>query len=125
DNLPIEPMYQYPVGNIIAVALAGYSTRKVNYEETPSSWSVFWDKIFRKKRYKIPNLPSILINSLTINSRQKQESTKSKVSLYFELDLQGVGFLENNKWKNIQNKGYKQTQEYLKALEEKDKFWLN
>lgn len=125
DNLPIEPMYEYPVGDIIAIALAGFETRKVNYEETPSSWSVFWDKIFKKKKFKIPSLASILINSLTINSRQKQENTKSKVSLYFELDLKGVGFLDNKKWKSIQNKGYKQTQEYLEALEKKEKFWTN
>jgi predicted acylesterase/phospholipase RssA/CRP-like cAMP-binding protein len=125
DNLPIEPMYEYPVGNIIAVALSGFPSRKVNYQETPSSWSIFWNKIFSKKKFKIPGLASIIINSLTINSRQKQESTKSKVSLYFELDLQGVGFLDNKKWKNIQNKGFKQTNEYLESLEEKEKFWLN
>ncbi|MDF2156701.1 patatin-like phospholipase family protein [Algoriphagus sp. CAU 1675] len=124
DNLPIEPMYRYPVSKIIAVSLSGLPDRKVNYEETPSGWALFWDKLRGKKRFKIPGISSLIINSLTLNSLQKQEVTKSKVSHYFELNLKGVGFMDDKKWKQILDKGYKQTQEYLDSLPDEEQFWI-
>ncbi|MFC0263618.1 patatin-like phospholipase family protein [Fontibacter flavus] len=125
DNLPIEPMYQFPVGKIIAISLTTLTSHKVNYQESPSAWQLFWSKFSGKKKFKIPGLSSIIINSLMLNSRQKQEVTKSKVSLYFELNLKGVGFMDDRKWKGIREMGYQQTQAYLHQLDEKDKFWLN
>lgn len=124
DNLPVETMYSFPVGHIIAVALAGFTAKKVDFDETPSSWAVLWDKILNQKKYKALSLSSILFNSLTINSRQKQEGTKSKVSLYFELNLRGASFLASKNWINLRSKGHEQTAAFLDALDEKDKFWL-
>lgn len=124
DNLPIEPMYRFPVSKIIAVSLSGLPERKVNYEETPTGWSILWDKIFRKKRFKIPSVGSLIINSLTLNSLQKQEITKQKVSHYFELNLKGVGFMDDKKWKQILKKGYDQMVEYLDTLPEEERFWM-
>jgi predicted acylesterase/phospholipase RssA/CRP-like cAMP-binding protein len=123
DNLPIEPMYRYPVSKIIAISLSGLPERKVNYQDAPSGWAVLWDKLLAKKHYKIPSVGSIIINSLTLNSLQKQEITKDKVSHYFELNLKGVGFMDDKKWKQIMKKGYDQTNEYLENLAESERFW--
>ncbi|GMQ25990.1 hypothetical protein Aoki45_26720 [Algoriphagus sp. oki45] len=123
ENLPIEPMYRYPISKIIAVSLSGLIDRKVEFENTPSNWSLFWDKILGKKQYKLPNLGSLIINSLMLNSQQRQEITKSKVSHYFELSLKGVGLLDERKWKQILKKGYDQTIEYLEQLPEEERFW--
>ncbi|MGM0943887.1 MAG: patatin-like phospholipase family protein [Bacteroidota bacterium] len=123
DNLPIEPMYRYPVAKIIAVSLSGLPDRKVSYAEPPSGWTLFWDKLLGKKRFKIPGIGSLIINSLTLNSLQKQEVTKSKVSHYFELNLKGIGFMDDKKWKQIQKRGYEQTISYLENLPEKERFW--
>ncbi|TDQ17441.1 NTE family protein/lysophospholipid hydrolase [Algoriphagus boseongensis] len=123
DNLPIEPMYRYPISKIIAVSLSGLIDRKVEFESTPSNWSIFWDKFSRKSKYKLPNVGSLIINSLMLNSHQKQEVTKSKVSHYFELNLKGVGLLDESKWKEILKKGYDQTNEYLEQLPKEERFW--
>lgn len=123
DNLPIEPMYQYPVSNIIAVSLSGLGERQVNFEDAPSGWKLLWDKIRGKKRFKIPSLSSLIINALTLNSLNKQGSTKEKVSHYFELNLKGVGFMDDSKWKHIMAKGYHQTHEYLENLPVEEQFW--
>lgn len=124
DNLPIEPMYRYPVGNIIAVSLSGLPDRKVEFAESPASWTLLWDKLTGKRKYRLPGIASIMINSLTLNSLQKQEATKSKVSHYFELNLKGFGFMDDKKWKQIQQKGYNQTMDYMENLPVEDKFWL-
>ena len=124
DNLPIEPMYRYPVRHIIAISLSMLTSRQVNYTETPSGATLIWDKLTRKKRYKIPGIASLIINSLTLNSRQKQENTKEKVSLYFEMDLKGTGLLDDKKWKETIEKGYDQMKAFLSTLPVTEKFWL-
>jgi NTE family protein len=124
DNLPIEPMYRYPISKIIAVSLSGLPDRKVEYENTPGNWSLLWDKFSGKKKYRLPNVGSLIINSLMLNSHQKQEVTKSKVSHYFELNLKGVGLLDERKWKEILHKGYDQTHEYLDQLPLEEQFWV-
>ena len=124
DNLPIEPMYRYPVRHIIAISLSGLETRQVDYDETPSAVMLIWDKITGKRKYKIPGISSLIINSLTLNSRQKQENTKAKVSLYFEMDLKEVGLLDDKKWKQTVQKGYDQMKIFLEKLPDSEKFWL-
>ncbi len=124
DNLPIEPMYRYPVRHIIAISLSGLETRKVDYLETPSAGMLIWDKLTQGKKYRIPGISSLIVNSLTLNSRQKQETAKTKVSLYFEMDLKGVGLLDDKKWSYTIDKGYEQMKAFLENLPEEEKFWL-
>jgi predicted acylesterase/phospholipase RssA len=124
DNLPIEPMYRYPVRHIIAISLSSLSTRRVDYAETPTVRMLLWDKITGKRRFRVPGIASLIINSLTLNSRQRQEATKAKVSLYFEMDLKGVGLLDDKKWSYTMKKGHDQVKVYLEALPEEEKFWL-
>jgi NTE family protein len=124
DNLPIEPMYRYPVRHIIAISLSGLETRTIDYPETPSAGMLIWDKLTRRRKYKIPGISSLIINSLTLNSRQKQENTKAKVSLYFEMDLKGVGLLDDKKWSQTIEKGYEQMKSFLENLPDEEKFWL-
>ena len=85
---------------------------------------LIWDKITGKRKYKIPGISSLIINSLTLNSRQKQENTKAKVSLYFEMDLKEVGLLDDKKWKQTVQKGYDQIKIFLEKLTDSEKFWL-
>jgi len=120
DNLPIDPMYRFPVDKIYAVSLSGMQDIKTNYDDTPSSKDLLAAKFSKKRRYKIPSISSIIINSLTLNSRQLQEVTKSKVSHYLELDLKGVSFLDNKKWKGTVQKGYEQTLEWLEEIKDED-----
>ncbi|MEO5890077.1 MAG: patatin-like phospholipase family protein [Ferruginibacter sp.] len=124
DNLPIDPMYRYPVRHIIAISLSGLQNRLVDYLETPTARMLIWDKITRKRKYLIPGIGSLIMNSLTLNSRQKQENTKAKVSLYFEMDLKGVGLMDDKKWSQTIQKGYEQMKACLENLPGEEKFWL-
>jgi predicted acylesterase/phospholipase RssA len=124
DNLPVEPMYRYPVRHIIAISLSTLSARRVDYAETPTVGMLLWDRITGRRRYRVPGIASLIINSLTLNSRQRQEATKAKVSLYIEMDLKGVGLLDDKKWSYTLKKGHDLVKAYLESLPEEEKFWL-
>lgn len=123
DNLPIETMYNYPVRHIIAISLTQLKSRPVDFDETPSATNVLWGKLTGRKKYRIPGITSILVNSLTLNSRQKQEMSKSGVALYLEMELKGIGMMDDTKWKEIVQKGHDQMKEVLEKLPEEDRFW--
>ncbi len=115
DNLPVEAMYKKPVRHVIAVSLSAEEHASVDLKEVPSSWQLFWNKIRKSGNAEIPGLSSILVNSITINSRHKQEAVKPHVSLYLELDLRGYKFLDWAHWKELIDKGYEQAKHQLAA----------
>lgn len=125
DNLPIETMYKYPVRHIIAISLTQLKSQNVAFDETPSGFSLAWDKLTGEKKFRLPGITSILINSLTLNSRQKQELSKSGVALYLEMELPGISMLDDSKWKEIIQKGYDQMKESLENMSSEEKFWVN
>ncbi len=113
DNLPVEAMYKKPVRNVIAVSLSAEEHASVDLKEVPSSWQLFWNKMKRSGNADIPGLSSILVNSITINSRHKQEAVKSHVSLFIELDLRQYKFLDWKHWRELIDKGYEQAKKQL------------
>lgn len=123
DNLPVEAINKKPVRYTIAVSLSAENTAVVKLKEVPSSWKMFWDKITNSGREKLPGLSSILIDSITINSRHKQEQSRPHVSLYIELDLKEYKFLDWNHWEQIIQKGYDQTKKQLANTPEQLQFW--
>lgn len=123
DNLPIEAMHKNPVRHVIAIALSAQSPRLVDVKTVPSAWDIFLNIFTKKHRYRVPKMPALLMNSLTLNSVQKQETTKKQVSLYLEMDLRPFGLLDWAKWREVIDKGYQQTQAFLSDLAAKDRFW--
>jgi predicted acylesterase/phospholipase RssA len=125
DNLPIEAMYQKPVRHIIAISLSAQSPHLVDIETIPSAWELLLNRFTKKHRYRLPKMAALLINSLTLNSVQKQTITKSQVAIYLEMDLRSFGFLDWSKWQQLMGKGYQQTQDYLTKLPHNEHFWKN
>lgn len=123
DNLPVEPMYKKPVRHIIAVSLSAETSSPVDLKEVPSSWQLLWSKITRRSNAQLPGLSSILVNSITINSRHRQETSRPHVSLYIELNLKQFQFLDWAHWHQILLKGYEQTQQQLKEIPTDKQFW--
>jgi predicted acylesterase/phospholipase RssA/CRP-like cAMP-binding protein len=123
DNLPIEAMYQKPVGHVIAIALNAQSPHLVDIKKIPSAWEIFANKFTRKHRFRLPPMSALLINSLTLNSAQKQETTKSQVALYIEMNLRNFGFLDWSQWRPLIEQGFAQTENHLKNLSKSEQFW--
>ena len=124
DNIPIDPMYRYPVKNIIAISLFGSEPEKVDFKNVPSVWDQIKGKFAKKKRYDNPVITTVMVNSMTFNPRQREEINKSKVSLFFEINLRAVSLLDDSKWKKVVKKGHDQTKSYLDELPGEEKFWI-
>jgi predicted acylesterase/phospholipase RssA len=123
DNLPIEAMYQKPVSHVIAISLSAQSPHLVDIKTVPSARALLVNMFTKKHRYRLPKMSALLINSLTLNSVQKQAITKSQVAVYIEMDLRTFGFLDWSKWQELIEKGYQQTQEYLTKQPMTAQFW--
>ena len=123
DNLPVEAMHKKPVRHIIAVSLSAENTSLIELTKIPDSWQMFWDKIKGKNKTTLPGLSSILINSITINSRHKLEASKPGTSIFLELDLKQYKFLEWGRWQQIIEKGYEQTKQHLADTPLENQFW--
>jgi predicted acylesterase/phospholipase RssA/CRP-like cAMP-binding protein len=123
DNLPVEAMYKKPVRHIIAVSLSAEETAMFDLHEVPTSWELFWSKITNTTTHQLPGISSILVNSITINSRHRQESSKTNVSVFLDLDLKEFKFLDWNNWKQLIEKGYSQTNQKLKETKQELQFW--
>lgn len=123
DNLPVEAMYKKPVRHIIAVSLSAEAASQFDLNQLPSSWEIFWNKLTNRKTIQLPGLSSILVNSITINSRHRQENSRPHVSFYIELDLKEFQFLDWANWQQILQKGYEQTQMQLKNTAVEMQFW--
>jgi NTE family protein len=125
DNVPIGPMYDYPVGQIISVVLSKHIEKELDIDEIPGSWTLLRDRFLPgKKKYHLPGIASILMNSLILNSHNRLEEYKEDISIYLELDLKGVGMLDDSKWKEMIEKGYVQMKAKLDSITEEDRFWV-
>ena len=123
DNLPIDAMGVKPVSHIVAISLSSTNTRDILATEVPSGQRIVWNKLSGGKRTHLPGMTSILINSLTLSSRQRQEVNKDRAAFYMELDLKGFGFLDWSKWKELIAKGHELTKAELDAIGDSEKFW--
>jgi predicted acylesterase/phospholipase RssA/CRP-like cAMP-binding protein len=123
DNLPIEAMSGRPVRHVIAIALSAQPPRLVDIKTVPSAWEIFLNIFTKKHRYRLPKMPSLLMNSLTLNSVQRQETAKKQVSIYLEMDLRGYGLLDWAKWREVIDQGYQQTQAFLSNMPKAEQFW--
>lgn len=124
ENIPIDPMYRYPIKHIIAVSLTGSEPEKIDLNNLPSVWDQIKGKFKKKTPQDNPVATTVMLNSMTFNPRQREEINKSKVSLYFEINLRAVSLLNDANWKRVVKKGNDQTKSYLEELPVEEKFWI-
>jgi hypothetical protein len=117
-------MYRYPIKHIIAVSLTGSEPEKIDLNNLPSVWDQIKGKFKKKTPQDNPVATTVMLNSMTFNPRQREEINKSKVSLYFEINLRAVSLLNDANWKRVVKKGNDQTKSYLEELPLEEKFWL-
>ena len=123
DNLPILAMLRRPVGRVVAVSLSTHAPRFHDLTELPSGWQLFWDQLTRRRKFGLPSLPTLLANSLVLNSKHQLAATIGEADLLVRVDLQGFGLLDWARWQQTRQTGYEQTCAQLATLSPEEKFW--
>ena len=119
NNFPTDVMATTGAGRIIGVDLSRQRTR--TYEqllEVPSPLALLIDRFrpFKKRKYKLPGLGAILMETTILYSTSRQAVARQSVDIYINPDLARIGLLEWKAFDRIVDIGYRQTLEVLASI---------
>jgi NTE family protein len=118
NNFPVDVMRQQRgVGSVIGVDLSNHKSRRIEFDEMPSAWALLRDRLRPRKqrRYKLPSLANLLINTTVLYSASRQKEAKALTDLYFNPPLDRVGMLDWTKFDSVVEQGYQHALETLRA----------
>jgi NTE family protein len=118
NNFPVDVMRsQRGVGTVIGIDLNARQPLKVDLDELPSHWALFidWWRRPRRRRYRLPSLPTYLMTVMVLNSLSHSRQSKAQTDLYFNPPLVGVGLLQWKRFDRIVRLGYDHAQTVLKT----------
>lgn len=124
NNYPADVMRgMRGVGKVIGVDLSARSVRRLEFDEMPSTWQVFFDrwKPRKKRRYRVPSLVSYLLNVSILYSVSRQDEARKQTDLYFNPPLSQFGFLQWSRFSAIVKGGDAHAREVLGALSPAEK----
>jgi len=103
------------VGTVIGVDLSSRIARSIEFAEMPSTWALLRDKLRRRqhRRYKLPSLPNLLLNTTILYSVSRQKQAKALTDVYFNPPLDRVGMLDWSKYDVVVRQGYEHALEVL------------
>ena len=118
NNFPADVMRRMRgVGTVIGVDLNPVKARRIEVEEMPSGWSLLLDRLRprKRRRYRLPSLPVLLINSTVLYSLSRQRQARALTDLYFNPPLDRVGMLDWTRFDQVVKQGYEHAQQVLDA----------
>lgn len=110
NNFPVDVMRKLRgVGKVIGVDLDASKQRHIEFDEIPGVWTLLRDRLRprKKRRYKLPSLPTLLINTTILYSLSRQKQAKALTDVYFNPPLDRVGMLDWSKYDQVVKQGYK------------------
>lgn len=113
ENLPIDSMDAFPVGKKIAVTLHSTKKYELGYEVVPESWQYLKDKYLGKKKYKVPSISNIIMESLVLASYAKYGELTEKADLHLHPPIHKIGILDWNAFDEMIKIGSEYTDQSL------------
>lgn len=122
NNFPADIMLKNRVKYVIGVDFAIEKERILNIKEMPSAFSLFLDKFRpkKKRRFRLPGLMSIVLNSTMMYSISRRRITKELLDLHFNPDVTRFGLLDWKSYDKIVEMGYVNAKETLSSLSDLD-----
>jgi len=109
NNFPVDVMRQQRgVATVIGVDLSNRKARRIEFDEMPGTWTLLRDRLRPRKsrRFKLPSLPNLLINTTILYSMSRQKQAKALTDLYFNPPLDRIGMLDWSKYALVVAQGY-------------------
>jgi NTE family protein len=123
NNFPADVMNRLGVGKVIGVDLVLDKPRKLNLTEMPGPNALLRDQ-FRPKRhrkYRLPSLVSIMLNTTLLYSSARRTETKRFLDLYFNPDVSRYGLLNWAAFDQIVEVGYEHARQVLADLSDEER----
>jgi predicted acylesterase/phospholipase RssA len=116
NNLPVDIMLRKPVGQVIAVDVSFQGTRKVDFEETPSSWAVLRSRWLPfRERYRVPSLTTLILRATEIGTLVQSRQRGSAADLLITPDVRQFRMTDVKAFDAIVQRGYEAGRETLTA----------
>jgi NTE family protein len=118
NNFPADVMSRSKAGKVIGVDLNIDKPRKLNMEQVPGPSALLRDRFRPKslKKYRLPSLVSIMLNSTLLYSSARRNENIRFTDLYFNPDVSRFGMMSWAAYDQIVAKGYEHAREVLQKL---------
>ena len=118
NNFPTDVMNYTGVGTIIGVDLSRDEVQTLDFDQVPGSRQLLRDRLRPKaqRRYQLPSLLSILLNTTLLCSTARQKSARHLVDLQFSPDVSRFGLIDWESFDAIYATGYAHATEVLRGL---------
>ena len=122
DNLPVAAAREFGAGVVIACDLDLDKQYRLDYQAFPSNWELFKDRyITRGKRFRVPDLPSIVFQATLLGNHEKHEKALADADILFRPKVRKIGFLDWGAFGQAMEIGYLHAME---RLEQAGRAWL-
>jgi NTE family protein len=103
------------VGQVIGVDLGAGRPRRIELQELPGPWQLLVDRLKprRARRFRLPGMASVLMNSTILYSLSRREQARKLTDLYFNPPLHRVGMLDWKRFDSVVRQGYAHAKEVL------------
>ncbi|MEE4173343.1 MAG: patatin-like phospholipase family protein [Xanthomonadales bacterium] len=116
NNLPVDIMLRQPVGPVIAVDVSFQGARKVDFDETPSSWAVLRGRFLPfAERYRVPSLATLILRATEIGTLVQSRQRGAAADLLITPDVRQFRMTDVKAFDAIVEKGYEAGRESLAA----------
>ena len=118
NNFPTDVMSYTGVGTIIGVNLSRDEVQTLDIDQVPTSRQLLRDRLRPKahRRYQLPSLLSILLNTTLLCSTARQKTACHLVDLQFSPDVSRFGLIDWESFDAIYATGYTHATEVLREL---------
>lgn len=113
ENLPVEPLEELGINKQIVVTLQAAKQYELGYDVVPDSWEYFKQKYFKKKSVRVPNIASIIMQSMVLASISKYRNAIEKADLHLLPPVNKIGLLELDGFDKIVKIGNEYTESML------------
>lgn len=114
NNLPLDVMRaQRGIGVVIGVDLLAQPLRRVDYDEVPGPWALLFDRLLRRRRYRLPSLVAYLLNATILYSHARKARDAALADLLLQPELARVGLLQWKRREQIVQQGYEHARQRL------------
>jgi NTE family protein len=118
NNFPVDVMKGLGVKKIIGCDLVAEKKFELKFTKVPTTWQILRDRLKPKqnRKYRMPSLTSMLLNTTILYSTSKREEAKKHVDILFNPNVSRYGMTNWKAYDKLVDAGYTHAKEVLSAL---------